>query len=130
MKSKSKVAYALFGCVAAAMGLFLAHMWYYQRHLGRPLNTQLGFTHGSPYVQCGEEWREVITIHSVEADGVFAHTGFTVGDIIVEPDGSSELYRTLHEGRGGEVMVSVVDGGDGPPLSERRVRRLRFRVPR
>jgi len=119
------------GGVAAfvAVAVFITvQTCYYQLHVGSTLAADLGFTHGSPYVRCGDGEREVFTIHSVQPGGVFAQAGFTNGDIVVGMS-ITQLYRTLHRRRGGEVTVSVVDGGDGPALSERRVRQLRFRVP-
>lgn len=115
--------------VAAVAGFITVQAWYYQLHLGRALDIDLGFTHGSPYVRCGESEIEVFTIHPVQPAGVFAQAGFTSGDIVVGMS-ITQFYRNLHEGRGEEVAVSVVDGGDGPALIERRVRLIRFRVPR
>jgi hypothetical protein len=123
-----KIACGIVAALVAVAVFVTAQAWYYQLHVGRALDTDLGFTHGSPYVRCGESEREVFTIHSVQPDGVFAQAGFTNGDIVVGMS-ITQFYRTLHHRRGEEVTVSVVDGGDGPALSERRVRQLRFRVP-
>ena len=97
-------------------------------HVGRMLEVDLGFRHGSPYVRCGESEREVFTIEVVQPGGVLDRAGFQNSDIVVGMS-ITGLYRTLHRERGGEVTVPVVDGGDGPALSERRVRQIRFRVP-
>jgi hypothetical protein len=123
-----KIACGIVAALASVAGLITMQAWYYQLHVGRALDTDLGFTHGSPYVRCGENEREVFTIHSVQPAGVFAQAGFNNGDIVVGMS-ITQFYRTLHHGRGKEVSVSVVDGGDGAALSERRVRHLRFRVP-
>ena len=123
-----KIACGIVAALVAVAVFTTAQAWYYQSHVGRALGTELGFTHGSPYVRCGQSEREVFTIHSVEPAGVFAQAGFTDGDIVVGMS-ITQFYRTLHHRRGEEVTVSVVDGGDGPALSERRVRQLRFTVP-
>lgn len=128
MKTTLKIALAGIGFLVAVVVFITVQEWYYQLDIGGSLDADMGFTHGSPYVQCGTTRREVFTIHSVQPGGVFAQAGFTNGDIVVGMS-ITQLYRTLHRGRGGEVTVSVVDGGDGPALRERRVRQLRFRVP-
>jgi hypothetical protein len=129
VKIKLKITFAALFILVAVVVVCSVQTWYYQVQLGPSLNADFGFTHGSPYVRCGTTKREVFAIHSVQPDGVFALAGFTRGDIVVGMS-ITQFYRTLHRGRGGEVTVSVVDGGDGPALSERRVRQLRFQVPK
>ncbi len=51
------------------------------------------------------------------------------GDIILGPS-ISGLYKLLHRGRGSEVRLVVVDGGEGPPLNQRPRRELAVRVPK
>jgi hypothetical protein len=128
MKRMLKIAAALFGALLLLVVFIAAQAWYYQIHIGQSLDTELGFTHGSPYIRCGDTLREVLTIHSVQPGGVFERAGFHSGDIVVGV-GITAFYRTLHHGRGGELTVSVVDGDDGPSLSERRIRQIRFKVP-
>ena len=128
MKTPIKVAGVGVGALAVFAVSILIQAWYYQIHIGRLLDADLCFSHGSPYVRCGGSEREVFTIDSVQLGGVLDRAGFQSGDIVVGMS-ITGLYRTLHRGRGGEVTVPVVDGGDGPALSERRVRQIRFRVP-
>jgi hypothetical protein len=128
MKTPIKVAGVVVGVFAGIAVFISVQVWYYQVHVGRLLDVDLGFSLGSPYVRCGEIEHEVSTIESVQPGGVLDSAGFQNGDIVVGMS-ITGLYRALHRGRGGEVTVPVVDGGDGPALSERRVRQIRFRVP-
>lgn len=114
--------------ILVAATTIMARGLYYQDRIGRELSRNLGFTHGSPYVRCGDRDREVFAIESVEPGGAFDRAGFRDGDIVVGTD-ITGLYRELHRNRGREVTVSVVEGGDGPPLAERPVRKLCLAVP-
>jgi hypothetical protein len=128
---KTAVKILVVGCAILGVALiaFLAQMWFYQERVGGQLRSELGFEHGSPYVRCGGiTRREVFTIESVRSGGVFERAGFHNGDIVVGMS-ITEFYRVLQSKRGDDVMISVVDGGDGPALSERPVRQIRFRVP-
>jgi hypothetical protein len=104
--------------------------WYWQVTVGKPLERELGFQHGTPYVQeAGSSWpREVLTVESIENGGVFDRAGFRVGDVVRELS-STDLFRLLHRSRGQQVTIRVVDGGDGPPLEQRPERVITFVVP-
>ncbi len=116
------------GVLLLAVAVICARHLFYQDFIGAGLNSELGFTHGSPYVRCGDREQEVFTIESVAPGGAFDRAGFCDGDIVVGTD-ITGLYRELHRNRGREVTVSVVEGGDGPPLAERPVRKLCLAVP-
>ena len=58
MNTGLKIALSGFGALVAVSVFMMAQAWYYQAHIGRTLDTELGFTHGSPYVRCGTEKRE------------------------------------------------------------------------
>ena len=99
----------------------------YQVRLGKPLESELGFAHGSPYIRNGESRLEVFTLHPVPG-GALATAGVRNGDIPLD-FGITGLYKHLHRNRGSEVTIRVVDGGDGPPLEQRTVRNIVLRVP-
>src|SRR5688572_2632459 len=121
------VAFVLFG-----MGVVyvVGAAFYWQMLIGTPLERELGFQHGSPYVQeDGSSWdTEVLTIGSVVPGGVFDRAGFRSGDVVRELS-INELFQVLHRGRGQQVTIRVVDGGDGPPLDQRPERVITFEVP-
>ncbi len=108
-----------------------AEACYWQLHRGMPLEEDLGFTHGSPYVWIGDsEWgTEVMTLEKVSPSGVLAKAGIKEGDIPLDDLSITEFYRMLVRSRGKTVTIKVVPGGDGPPLNERPVRTVTFRVP-
>lgn len=110
------------------VGWVMLEVFYYQGVVGFALNRELGFAHGSPYVQCGGETTEVFTIESVTPGGVFDRAGFREGDI-VRGLSFTEFYKLLHRSRGREVTIEVVDGGDGPSLDRRPSWHISFTVP-
>lgn len=117
--------------LAAFVGLLVyvpTEAWYYQEHLGRDLERDLGFRHGSPYISCGDEHCEVFTIEALNPTGVLWRAGFRDGDI-VKGHHISGFYRLLHRNRGSEVTVKVIEGGNGLPLDQRQERELHFVVP-
>jgi hypothetical protein len=130
-----RVRWVLVGAAALLALLFggwvawvMFEAFYYQGAVGVSLNRELGFTHGSPYVRCGGEVREVFTIESVTPGGVFDRAGFRKGDI-VRGLSFTEFYKLLHRNRGRDVTIEVVDGGDGPPLDQRTSQAITFTVP-
>jgi hypothetical protein len=102
--------------------------WRYQIRLGKDLRRDLGFEHATPYIRCGRRTVDVLTVGALVAGGVFDRAGFRVGDII-EGLSITGLYKKLHCGRGSEVRLTVVEGGDGPPLKQRPRRVLAVTVP-
>lgn len=102
--------------------------FYWQSYIGDPLERDLGFGHGTPYVTCNGWLQEVLVVESLTPGGVFEQAGFRQGDII-RGLSINDLFRLLHRGRGQQVMIRVVDGGDGPPLAERPERTITFVVP-
>jgi hypothetical protein len=120
--------------LAILAAAFVGFAWYvtsqaelYQTTLGPALERELGFAHGSPYVRLGEQREEVFTLHPVPG-GVLAAAGLRSGDI-VRNFGITGFYKHLHQNRGAEVTVLVMDGGNGPPADQRAVRKIVFRVP-
>jgi len=101
---------------------------FYQLH-GVRLQRDLGFKHGSPYVRVGGSTREVMTIDEVVPDGPFARAGIQPADIVLDPKSIDSLYRALEGARGATLQITVVPGGDGPPLEERQARTLTLEVP-
>ena len=104
--------------------------WYWQMSVGLPLERELGFQHGTPYIQeAGSSWdEEVLTVESVVPGGVFDRAGFKSDDVI-RGLSINGLFQVLHRGRGQEVTIRVVVGGDGPPLDQRPERAITFVVP-
>jgi hypothetical protein len=104
--------------------------WYWQKTVGEPLERELGFQHGTPYVQeDGSQWpQEVLTVESVVPGGVFDQAGFRQGDV-VRGLSINGLFQVLHRARGQQVTIRVVDGGNGRPLEQRPERTITFFVP-
>jgi hypothetical protein len=121
------VAFVLFG---TGVVYVVGAAFYWQMFIGMPLEQDLGFQHGSPYVQEGGSsgYTEVLAIEAVVPGGVFDRAGFRNGDV-VRGMSSNELFQSLHRGRGQQVTIRVVDGGDGPPLDQRPERVIAFEVP-
>lgn len=106
-------------------GLYQAHL--YQGVYAPELEKDLGFTTGSPRVKAGGENVEVFVIQPV-AGGYMGKIGFQDGDIITSHS-ITEFYKMLYTQRGELVSVDLVDGGDGRPIEERKLRTLRFHIP-
>lgn len=70
----------------------------------------------------------LLTIEEVAPGGVFDRAGFRQGDVVLDLS-INGLFKLLHRGRGEQVTIRVVDGGDGPPLNERPERTLTSVVP-
>src|SRR6266480_5865553 len=90
--------------IAALVGsiAFVAHeAELYQEQLGQPLERELGFQHGSPYIHFGSTSREVFTLHPTP-DGVLARAGVRDGDIPID-FGITGFYKHLHRSRGSQV---------------------------
>ncbi len=106
-------------------GLYQAHL--YQGVYAPEIEKDLGFTTGSPWVKAGGENVEVFVIQPV-AGGYMGKIGFQDGDIITSHS-ITEFYKMLYTQRGELVSVDLVDGGDGRPIEERKIRTLRFHIP-
>ena len=93
------------------------------------LQSDLGFKDGSPYYKVGS-FREVMTLEEIEPNGIFAKAGVKNGDIVADESlWYTSFYRFLEAARGKTFVFSTVDGGDGPPLKERKVREIIVNVP-
>ncbi len=105
-------------------------IWYWQVLVGEPLERDCGFRIGVPHVRenGSSSPRPVVTIRSIEPAGVFDAAGFDEDDI-VKGMTANELFQFLERGRGKQVSLTVVDGGDGPPLDQRQLRLITFVVP-
>jgi hypothetical protein len=105
-------------------------MWYWQSAVGVPIEREFGFRIGSPIIQVeGTSWpQEVISIETLQMDGVFGKAGFREGDIFLGLS-ANDVFKRLHRGRGTDVRFQVVRGGDGPPLDQREVREIAFKIP-
>ena len=103
--------------------------YYYQCVLGKPLERELGFEHGSPYIHSGDEFIEVMAFENIKPGGIFDLAGIKKGDIPIDDLSITEFFRMLENARGTEVTITVVSGGDGPPLEERPARKVTFKVP-
>lgn len=103
---------------------------YWQVWIGGPLEQELGFEYGTPYIVVnGSSMIEVLTIESVVPGGVFEKAGFKNGDV-VRGLSLDELFKTLHRCRGQTATLHVVNGGNGPPLDQRSDRTMTFAVPK
>jgi hypothetical protein len=100
----------------------------YQGYLGPALERDLGFRRGSAYLRVGRGLHDAVAITSVSDGGVFATAGFRSGDVLPNVSATG-LYKLLHRHRGRMAVLSVVDGGEGPPFDERPRRVFRFNVP-
>lgn len=105
-----------------------AHYW--QVLVGGPLERELGFELGTPYIveDGSSSLVEVMAFESVAPGGFFGEVGFKAGDIVRHLK-LNDFFRTLHRGRGESVTIRIVDGGNGPPLDRRPERTLTFVVP-
>jgi hypothetical protein len=136
MKRRTVIVIGVIACplVLFSMGLFVwipAVACYWQLYRGIPLEKDLGFSHGSPYVKIeNSQWgTEVMTLERIDPSGIFAQAGIKEGDIPLDDLSITEFYRMLERSRGKEVTIMVVPGGDGPALNERLVRTVTFKVP-
>lgn len=123
--------------VAFAVVLFAsAIIWYgwrikdffkYTVDLAPKIEQDYAFKIGTPYVKFGESSSEVLVIYPEEG-GYLYQLGFRNGDIVISED-TVEFYKSLHKFSEDKKMMSitVVDGGDGLPLENRRKRVLTFR---
>ena len=93
------------------------------------LQRDLGFNHGSPYVQVGGTRKELMTIEHVTPGGVFDRAGFRSGDIPLDDLSIFGFYRWLDASRGQTVTISVADGADGLPLRQRPKRSIEVVIP-
>jgi hypothetical protein len=96
------------------------------------LQHDLGFHHGTPYYNINGTGTEVINVSSVQRGGVFAQSGFKVGDVFLDfhsNNSINDLYAHLESSRGKTITLRVVSGGNGLPLAQRSVRSITFTVP-
>ena len=138
MKPKSKqlltylaIAFTLF--IISVVGLvawiiFQANYWQLTR--GGPLEQDLGFHHGSPYIRIGpHKVIEVMTLENLDPSGPLAQAGAKEGDIPLGGLSITGFFKMLDTSRGEQVTIILVAGGDGPPLNEREHRAVTFTVP-
>jgi hypothetical protein len=122
-------------CFLVLMAFFIALAAYvtvdachYQGRIADELRRDLGFDHGTRYIRDGRGLAGVLSIDSLDPSGIFEQAGFRVGDIIKGPS-ITGLYKMLHRGRGSRVQITVVEGGEGPPLKKRSERVISVKVP-
>ena len=125
-------------CTGASFAVFIAAWFvclvlsslYWQVAVGKTIERELGFQHGTPYIQeAGASYpREVLTIESVTSGGTLDQAGFKNGDV-VRGLSINGLLQLLHHNRGKSVIIQVVDGGDGLPLNHRPEREVKLTVP-
>ncbi len=118
---------ALGATFVGMVGWILVEAGVYQVMYGPGLEQQFGFTHGSPYVDSGGDYREVFTLHPTK-DGNLSKAGFEDGDI-VRSHKITGFYKLLHQSKGKTVSVTVVEGGDGIRIEDRKERVLTINVP-
>jgi S1-C subfamily serine protease len=115
--------------VLGFLALFVAEMAL-QGILGPRVEARYGFELGSPYVMAGGDDVEVPVIERVDSGGAFARAGLVEGDILVNHISKGLLYLSLLlAGTGDTRRVTVVSGGDGPEIGQRRKRRLTVVAP-
>ena len=74
------------------------------------LNQDLGFKHGSPFID-GEE---VQTIRKITDGGIFQNSGFKEGDILDDGLSIGEFYEKLEASRGQLIEIKIKrKEGDG-----------------
>jgi hypothetical protein len=112
-------------------GLWIARVavvaWHWQITVGLPLERDLGFEHGTPYLDSGGSAVEVVAVESVVPGGVFDRAGLKSGDVFPGMT-VDELFQQLHDSRGGTVTLRVLSGG-AAPLDRRPERAISFVVP-
>ena len=93
------------------------------------LKRDLGFTGSSPWVYAGGKREEVFVLDSVDPNGIFGLGGARPGEIIATNYGR-DFCRELEERRGETVAVTLIPGGDGPPLDQRPTRKITVSIPK
>ena len=125
----------LIGAIAVAFVLWIiGQAVYWQGIVGSPIEKELGFTHGSPYVRSGDRKFEVFTFEQVAPSGIFGRAGIRNGYIPVSVAGethlgSTKFYRLLEASRGQTVEIKIVPGGDGDEIASRPVQSVTFEMP-
>lgn len=141
MKKVGVLSLAVFFCISLLFGFRLFNKYthatkqkaidikFYDQYAPQ-LQSDLGFKHGSPYYKVGT-FREVMTLEEVKSNGIFARAGVKDGDIVADESlWYIRFYKTLEEARGKTFVFSVVDGGEGSPLKERKERKISVNVPK
>ena len=125
----------LIGVIAVAFVLWIiGQAVYWQVIIGSPIEKELGFTHGSPYVRIGDRAVEVLTFEQVAPSGILGRAGIQNGSIPVSLAGETRLgiskfYRLLEASRGQTVEIKIVPGGDGDIIASRPVQSVTFEMP-
>jgi hypothetical protein len=102
--------------------------YYYQGYLGRDLELELGFHHGTYVPRSGLLGpQRMLAIRDVQPDGVFARAGFRDWDLV--PLSFTGFFKTLHCHRGRTVELTVIEGNSDLPIFERPRRVIQFVVP-
>lgn len=127
IKASALVALVLIASFGAFAYYTAQQARYYQSELGPGLSREFGFTHGSPYVQDGDEASEVFTLHPTDG-GPLSSAGVHDGDIVLSHS-ITGFYRFLHEHRGSTITFTVTDGGDGISIEHRPVRSITLAIP-
>jgi hypothetical protein len=116
--------------VAVVLGVFVVEMAL-QAVMTPRVERRYGFELGSPYVKVGpDEEEEVRVFERVDSGGAFARAGVTEGDILggMLSKGLLYLYLSLLS-PGDSTRVTILPGGDGPPIRKRPKRRVTVVAP-
>jgi len=111
----------------------LASFYYFFEFESDAVMREMGFGFIDAYPKVDGEYLDYVAIGYLQKSGELYQAGFRDGEILLDyPTGLSAralfTYK-LATNRGKELAIRVVDSGDGPPLSQRPSRTIRFVVP-
>lgn len=131
----SKLRHVKWAVVVVVLFLFAYGLWIFvdemrtQATLGPEAEARIAAKITGSYVRLDGKLTEVMTILSIERHGAAAKAGFREDDIIVDDLTIGDVYRKLSGRSGASVTFHVVPGGDGPPLSHRKRRKVVLILP-
>lgn len=116
---------------AIVVGVFITWAWWigdqtrlYQTELAPEIEATYGFKVSTPQIRVHDKRRQVLAIHPDE-NGLLYDAGFRDNDILLSHQ-MTAFYKVLYHQGESELSFSVIDGGDGAPLNQRELRKIRL----
>lgn len=100
-----------------------------RRQLQEAAEHQIGAKLGSPYVNAGGQFEEVLAFEQVVPGGAAANAGIRNGDFFAPGESIARFLKAVNAPESNVAAVRIVPGGEGAVITERAERLVVLQLP-